>query len=355
MVKKTLGYVELEWTCPACGAHNPGTQQTCQSCGAKMPEDVKFEAPVKQVLDSSAETIARVAVGPDIHCPYCGARNPGNAETCSQCGGDLVEGFKRAKGQTVGAFQTGPVPDVTCPHCGANNPASATKCTSCGGNLARPAPKAVVAQPQKKSVPLLGGGLALVFLCVIALLFFLFRGSAESVATVRGVEWVYTIHLEELGPVTREAWRGEVPSGAQVGNCKPQEHHVQDEPAANATEVCGTPYLVDTGTGHAQAVQDCEYHVYQDWCEYTVTDWKPAGEKTATGRDLNPLWPAISLNAKQRAAERIEVYEVILDADGKDYTYRPGSLDQFRQFQIGSKWIVETNALGGVTSVTPSD
>lgn len=357
MVKKTIGYVELEWTCPSCGARNPGTQETCQSCGAKMPEDIEFEAPVQQELDTSAETAARVAVGPDIHCPYCGARNPGNATTCSRCGGDLSEGARRAKGKKAGAYKTGPVPDVTCPHCGASNPATATKCSSCGGNLEREKPKSpVVARPTKKSTPVIGGGILVVLLgCILVGLFFIFRGSSETVALVQDVEWTYTIKLEEFGPVTHEDWRDEAPKDARLGSCKPKEHHVQDEPAPNATEVCGTPYVEDTGTGKGQVVKDCQYHVYQDWCEYTVDEWKPAGAKIATGHDLNPAWPVLNLKSDRREGERSEKFKVVFDDDGKTYAYSPRNIQEFRQFEIGSKWTVETNALGGVTSVSPAD
>ena len=358
MVKKTLGYVELEWTCPSCGARNPGTQQVCQSCGAKMPEDAEFETPVQQELDTSAETAARVAAGPDIHCPYCGARNPGNATSCSQCGGDLSEGARRAKGKMLGAYQAGSVPDVTCPHCGASNPATATRCSSCGGNLERERPKEkpVALQPKKKTTPLLVGLLLAAFLCCFFVgLFILTRGSSETVALVQEVEWVYEIELEELGPVTREAWRDEVPKNAQLGGCERKLRRTEPNPVPGATEVCGTPYIEDTGTGKGQMVQDCEYQVTDDWCKYTVDEWKSASEKVASGHDLNPAWPVLSLRSDQREGKRNEKYKVVFNDDGKTYVYAPGNLRDFRQFEIGSKWTVETNALGGVTSVKPAD
>jgi ribosomal protein L40E len=358
MVKKTLGYVELEWTCPSCGARNPGTKEICQSCGSKMPEGAEFELPAKQELDTSAETAARVAAGPDIHCPYCGARNPGNATSCSKCGGDLSEGAKRAKGKVLGAQQTGPVPDVACPHCGASNPAAAAKCSSCGGNLQREKPQAqpVAVAARKKSSPLpVVLILAALLLCVFGGIFLLTRGASETVAQVQSVEWTYEIELEERGPVTREDWRDQIPSGARLGNCQQKVRSVEQEPVAGAKEVCGTPYVVDTGTGKGETVQDCEYEVSDDWCQYTVTDWKLAAPVVETGNDLNPTWPAVRASANLRESKRNEKYQVTLDADGKDHVYHPNDLQEFKQFQIGSKWILETNVLGGVTSITPAD
>ncbi|MBM3190390.1 MAG: hypothetical protein FJZ90_16940, partial [Chloroflexi bacterium] len=122
MARKRLGYIELEWTCPSCSSRNPGTTKTCHTCGAAMPDDIQFELPAEQKLDTSEETAKRVAAGPDIHCPYCGARNPGDAKVCAQCGGDLTQGAKRAAGEVLGAFKTGPAPEVACPSCGAPNP-----------------------------------------------------------------------------------------------------------------------------------------------------------------------------------------------------------------------------------------
>jgi len=104
MAKKTLGYEELQWTCPNCDGINPGPEKTCGNCGAPQPDDVKFEQAVRSELLQDEEAIARAKAGPDIHCPYCEARNPGNAQNCSQCGGDLVGGEQRTSGEVVGAF-----------------------------------------------------------------------------------------------------------------------------------------------------------------------------------------------------------------------------------------------------------
>lgn len=358
MVKKTLGYVELEWTCPSCGARNPGTKKVCQSCGTKMPESTEFELPAKQELDTTAETAARVAVGPDIHCPYCGARNPGNATSCSKCGGDLSEGARREKGKVLGARQTGPVPDVTCPHCGTNNPATAAKCSSCGGNLEhkKPETKPAPAQSRKKTSFLPVGLLLAAFVCIVLVgIFILTRGSSETVALVQSVEWTYQIEIEEQGLVTREDWRDQLPSGAQLGNCQQKMRRTEPEPVPGAKEVCGTPYVVDTGTGVGETVQDCEYQIYDDWCQYTVKDWKPADPLVKTGNDLNPTWPNFVASSIRREVGRNEKYKVTFDADGQDYVYQPNNLPDFRQFKIDSKWVLETNVLGGVTSVKPAD
>lgn len=179
--------------------------------------------------------------------------------------------------------------------------------------------------------------------------------STPPVALVQDIEWTYVIQLEELEPVTDENWRDEVPSGAQLGNCKQKLRRTESEPVPGAQEVCGTPYMKDTGDGKGQVVQDCEYQIFDGWCKYTVDDWKSTDEKVATGHDLNPTWPVLNLRSDQREGKRSERYKVVFKEDGKTYTYRPVNLRDFRQFEIGSKWILEANAAGGVTSVQPAE
>ena len=360
MAKKELGYVELEWTCPACGTRNPGPKKICGGCGGAQPEDVEFDQPEGAELDTSKETAAKVAAGPDIHCPYCGTRNPATAKHCSQCGGDLTGGEKRKKGRVVGAYKKGAVPDVACPHCGAKNPGTARKCKSCGGSLTRE--KVVKRVPVRK-----GGGVAtpvkakkgifgcfiLAFILMVAAGIFLTRGCSESAGVVQDVKWTYTIKIDALVPVTHEAWRDEVPVGARIGNCTRKVRSIEQEPVPGAVEVCGTPYVEDTGTGTGKVVQDCEYHVSDDWCTYTVMEWTEAvSEEVATGNDFNPRWPVVRLGSDQREGKRIERYTVTFLADDKTYKYGPRSLSEFRKFEVGSRWDVTTNALGGVTSVT---
>ena len=39
MTRKTVGYVELEWTCDHCGTENPGPRKFCNNCGVKLNEN----------------------------------------------------------------------------------------------------------------------------------------------------------------------------------------------------------------------------------------------------------------------------------------------------------------------------
>ena len=95
MTQKELGYVELEWTCPACNTRNPGTARKRTQCGAAQPAEVKFEQAPEEKLITDEAKIAEAKAGPDIYCAYCGTRNPSTATACKQCTAPLAEGKAR--------------------------------------------------------------------------------------------------------------------------------------------------------------------------------------------------------------------------------------------------------------------
>ena len=269
MSRETLGYVKLEWTCPKCGSRNPGPEETCLGCGAPQPEDVQFEqVEGREMIQDQAE-IDRAKAGPDIHCAFCGARNPANAESCSQCGADLKEGARREAGRVVGAYKAGEVKQIKCSRCNAENPETALECAQCGAPLGRAeAPKRTAPQPsapaqaaKRPSWLVIGMGVLLVLLCLCAIGGYIWMSSPRESQTgvVQGVNWTTLVAIEALQPVTYQTWRDEIPQGAELGDCQNKVHHVQTEVPTNAeyNKVCGTPYTVDTGTGVGQVVQDC--------------------------------------------------------------------------------------------------
>jgi hypothetical protein len=154
-------------------------------------------------------------------------------------------------------------------------------------------------------------------------------------------------------PVTREDWRDEIPSGAQVGQCRQEIRGQQDSPAPNSQKVCGTPYTLDTGTGVGEVVQDCFYNVYDDYCKYATLQWVVVDTVGVRGADTNPQWPTLRLAAGQQAGDRDEDYEVTFQANDRTYSYSPRDATEFGRFTPGSRWTLKVNALGSVTSVQP--
>src|SRR5215207_11022591 len=139
--RRTVGYIQNEWTCPNCGTRNKGGVKTCENCGSPQPENVQFELPSEQKFVTDEEAVKAAAAGADIHCPFCGTRNPATAETCSQCGGDLAGGKAREAGHVMQAPRPQPK-IVKCDNCGVENPGSNSICSNCGS----PLPKIATAQ-----------------------------------------------------------------------------------------------------------------------------------------------------------------------------------------------------------------
>ncbi|PKO22599.1 MAG: hypothetical protein CVU38_08585 [Chloroflexi bacterium HGW-Chloroflexi-1] len=260
----------------------------------------------------------------------------------------MIEGRARANGRVVGALQAEPVPPITCPSCGASNPGTARQCEQCGESLVPTEPETPLAASKQAARP--GGcGKLLPFILagivtLVALFIFLSSRTTDLVGEVSGVNWQRTIAVEALVPVTREAWRDEIPAGAELGSCRQEVHHVQDEPAEDAKEVCGTPYVVDKGSGYGEVVQDCRYQVYADKCEYQTVEWQ----------SVAPLvLAATNLAQDQRPASRGEAYTVTFDTDGNRYTYTPRDAEEFSQYGIGSRWLLKVNSFGAVTDLSP--
>jgi len=330
MAKRTIGYVELEWKCPNCDTKNPGMQKTCTNCGAPQPENVQFGLGEQQGLIQDASKVDQAKKGADIHCPYCGTRNPGDAQNCSQCGGDLVGGAKRTSGMAVGAPAAAPSP--------------------------APAP---AAKPSFFRLwMLLPVGICILAFC--AVFGFLALRTEKTTGTVESVHWEHIVLIQELRDVTRKDWEDRVPRDATILSCDLEyrtrqpvlDDSPRDNPVANATEVC-TSELVDQGNGAAEVVETCYYEVYDHSCQYTVEEWQQVDQSVAEGNDLSPYWPDVRLGVGQREGERRVVYTVRFQtANGiKEYTTDQENI--FTQFQPGTTWTLEINALGGVVSVQP--
>ncbi|GAB4447390.1 MAG: hypothetical protein Kow0031_29970 [Anaerolineae bacterium] len=366
MAKKSLGYVELEWHCPNCSTRNPGSRKTCSSCGMPQPEDIQFEQQAQEKIITDEAKLAQAQAGPDIHCYYCGSRNPGNAESCSQCGANLKEGTRRDSGDVLGAHRDKAAPPVTCPACGSENEASAPKCATCGAALVQQPPPPPPPPPPsaKKSSSAAKGGIfggagllaILLGLCVVcAVGYFMLAGQTEELlATAKEARWERTIQVEGLVPVSHEAWHDEIPRDGDVVSCSSRVRRTQDNPAANAKEVCGTPYTVDSGSGFGEVVQDCKYEISEDFCEYTLPEWQVVDEVTRTGSNSQPQWPALNLPHNQREGEREERYRCVLSTESGDYVYGSSNPDLLTRCTVGSRWRIEVNTFNAVTEMTPA-
>ncbi|NWF64049.1 MAG: zinc ribbon domain-containing protein [Chloroflexi bacterium] len=349
MQKRSKGVVQLEWVCPNCDGRNPGPVKTCQSCGAPQPENVQFQRAADETLITDQKIVSAAKAGADIHCGFCGTRNPATALTCAQCGADLKEGKARQSGQVLQAAPT-PPKVVACANCGAENPGAAKTCSNCGAPLKvqviepKPMPAQAMAMPasQPKVKPfnwLIAGGLGIFLLMCCIAIFALFVFPSRSVeGTVTSVYWRTSVPVQEVQAVNYSNERGNPPSDAYNVSCRTESEEVCEQKT------------VDQGNGYAELVEECRT-VSEQYCSYTVDEWTTIQTYDLDGADLSPVYAEPTIFGNQRLGTASASYQVNFSTSDGPLTYSPGSLDEFQQFQPGSVWTVNLNAVGGVLSV----
>lgn len=358
MAKKTVGYIELEWTCPNCSNKNPGLKKSCTSCGAPQPQSAQFELGQQRDLITNAQNVATAAKGADIYCPFCNTRNIADAQTCIQCGGDLKEGLKRESGRVLSGAP--PLPagsEIKCPGCGTANPAGNRLCKACGAQLllATAPVLAPTALAAARGTAAFRPWMALPIIAILSVLCFvfgyLFFHTETLMGLVQDTQWQRTIAIEAQREVTHENWLDQVPGGAKVLGCEKKYRSRQDNPEPGAKEVCSTE-LVDQGNGSAKVVETCYYEVYDDYCEYAALEWQNVNKSQASGSDLQPYWPQVNLANAEREGERSETYTVTFDTKNgiKQFTTSDAAL--YGQLQPGSEWNLVINTLGAIVEVS---
>jgi hypothetical protein len=350
--KESKGFVELEWVCPNCDGRNKGSKKTCENCGAPQPDNIKFQRAADEKIVTDEKAVKTAKAGADIHCGFCGTRNPATAVTCSQCGGDLKEGKARQAGQILQAAPT-PLKAVNCSNCGAENPGSARVCKECGAPIqqavspaaaaVRPAPAQTPTMqtnaPKKKVNVWVFAAIGVFFMicCVAAVLLFAIPSKSVK-GTVTDLRWETSVPVQEIQAVNYSDQRGSAQSDAYNVSCRTEDQEVCEEKT------------VDQGNGYAEIVKECHTESEQ-YCSYTVDEWTTIQTYTLDGNDNYPIYENPSLSSDQRTGTATETMTVIFSIPKGQETYSPGSVSEFQQFEIGSTWTLKMNAVGGVMSV----
>lgn len=330
-------FVRLIWTCPNCGARNPGPQRTCGQCGAPQPPDVQFELPAEAEMVTDEAEIETARRGADVHCTYCGTRNPAGTSYCTQCGADLGEGQVRRSGEelspTVQATQV-------CPACGYENVGQARFCRQCGAPLGQktvaPSRPAAVERRKPRITLWLFSALGLFLLCIGALWAFVLSPAQEVEGVVTGVHWQTAVVVQQIQPVRYTNELGDPPSDAYNISCETRQ-------------VCEEK-TVDLGNGYAQVVKECHDEQY---CSYTRDEWENLQSYTLEGDDLSPRYAQPALASRQRLGKSSVILQVYLNTPQGEKSYTPKDLGEFMQFTPGSRWLLRLNRLGGVLTIEP--
>lgn len=343
--RESKGFVQLEWTCPNCDGRNPGPVKTCQSCGAPQPENVQFTRASEEKLVTDEKAVAAAKAGADIHCGFCGTRNPATAASCSQCGADLKEGKARQAGQVLQAA-AGPKM-IQCGNCNAENPSGERVCKQCGAPLGRaatppeppkPAPAATVSPKKKVSWLAIGGVILALLMCCVAVYMLFVRPSKSVTGTVSEVQWQTSVPVQEIQAVNHTNEKGSPPSDAYNVSCRDESEEICEEKT------------IDKGNGFAEVVQECHTET-TTYCDYTVDEWNTIQTYNLSGNDLYPVYDNPSITSDQRLGSTSEVFHVFFNTSDGQITYEPRSASEFQQFDIGSEWTIKLNAIGGVVSV----
>lgn len=152
------------------------------------------------------------------------------------------------------------------------------------------------------------------------------------------VYWQTSVPVQEVQAVNYSSERGSPPSDAYNLSCRTEEQEVCEEKT------------VDQGNGFAEVVRECHTESEQ-YCDYTVDEWKTIQTYTLDGNDLYPVYESPSLFNDQRLGSSSETLTVTFSTPNGQETYSPTSESDFQQFYIGSTWTLKLNALGGILSV----
>jgi hypothetical protein len=263
----------------------------------------------------------------------------------------LKEGKARQSGQTLHAAPP-PLKAVTCTNCGAENPGSARMCKECGAPIKQaeavaPPPLPALAQvpatstsaPKKKVNGWIFAAIGAFFLicCVAAVMLFAIPSKSVK-GTVTNLQWQTSVPVQEIQAVNYSNERGNPPSDAYNLSCRTDDKEVCEEKT------------VDQGNGFAEVVKECHTESEQ-YCNYTVDEWKTIRTYTLDGNDNYPVYENPSLSGDQRTSSATESLTVVFSIPDGQETYSPGSISEFQQFEIGSVWTLKMNAMGGVMSV----
>ncbi|MCA1899297.1 MAG: zinc ribbon domain-containing protein [Chloroflexi bacterium] len=337
-------FVELEWVCPNCETRNKGSRKTCGSCGATQPENVQFQRAADEKIIADEKALEAAKAGADIHCGFCGTRNPATATTCSQCGGDLKEGRARQAGRVL---QAAPPPPKTlvCGNCGTENEGAARTCKQCGAALKQEAPNLQAFQaPPAPSAPkkvnwLLWGGIGAFFiLCCIAFAAVFLIPSKSVKGTVTDLEWQTETAVQEIRAVNYSDKSGNPPADAYNVSCRTESREICEEKT------------VDQGNGFAEIVQECRTES-ERFCDYTVDEWTTVQTYEMSGSDNFPVYQEPSVSSDQRVEKTVKLMSVTFSTSEGEKLYAPSSVGEFQQFEAGSVWTLTMNAVGGVMSV----
>lgn len=380
---KSTRIIENTWTCNSCQASNLGRYMKCQTCGSAKETDEVDEVPVDT---ASAPTVTDeqqlkdANAGEDWACEYCQSRVRNAKGECQNCAA-------KKQAQYFADLEGDAVPFAAAPRL-----------------MKRPV-------PPKNRKPLIGGilgGAVVLGLLIWALI------PRHVYATVKSIDWKYTNVVKERKTNHGTGWGTEPESfnvtcerkykgqtQCNPHNCRPHQvsyscnsQHYQCNPRSesydcnctsrecnchetcrsnkNGYSTCSTRCSTcrSCSTCSRTVYSTCEKHdtcyrteydtcydscpVYDQWCEYDYYTWPVRDRLVTSGSSHQTMFsePPAQTDPPIKT-EHIEQYRVVfIEQGGKsaEFVYEPGTLEQYRKFDVGQQWELKVN-FGRVTPV----
>jgi hypothetical protein len=310
-----------------------------------MGERIESEGHYEMLYDCEHCGTKRLLAKSQRHCAECGApQNPDKRYFPEEGEAHRVDGH-----QYDGA-------DRYCPSCNTPQSAKGKNCTQCGAPLdgAKDVRGVVAAPPPQKKrrrqwvVLAVVAGIALL---VFAIWFAVFR-TEDAELVIGAHRWERSIGVEEYGEKHDDAWRDQLPADATEVTCHTKKRSTRK--VETGEEDCHTD-RVDKKDGTYEQIKKCtpvyrEEDVEDDWCRYTVRQWRALDPIKLGGGGRSPAWPTEGLPPPQspavlgmrRQGKRTETF--MLEIAGQSCEVSPAIWNKYTD---GQKVKVEIRASSG--------
>jgi hypothetical protein len=346
--------IEAEWTCTSCGGKNRGCDMRCATCDHPKEKDEAYRTPERPEAVTDPERLKEARAGRNWSCAYCGSEERNLNGECKNCAAERA----------------------------------ATKAPA-ADPVSRPYDYFAGRRPPVKEGPskrliLTCAAIAVGALLLAWFLIWLLRPYKAETA-VESVAWSTRTELRRRTLFSGSGWRDEARSDAFNFSCQERQRGTRDcdpydcsyvtqvecrcrdvncrvdrsscEDEGNGYQSCDEICDQDCDTCDQKVEKTCYKRcpVYDDWCSYDYYEWPVIRTETASGQGHDVLWPPLSADGPYERIERSAEYTVRFAADGKTWTYHPSSLEDYRRFAPGARWLIKANRAGMVWPQHPLD
>ena len=352
---------QMLWDCGACGSAGllALNHKFCPGCGS--PQDPKL-----RYFPSDEQKVAvedHPLVGADLQCGACETPNAANVGFCVACGSpmDEAKAVARRSDVVVGegkSFEGERGADARQDHKEQRQEKENARRREMAGLPPESTPESG-GTAKKAGMGIVGlGCVGLIAVGIVAIGLFCFLNSfwsSEAKVSVVAQQWERTIQIETFKPVSKKAWKEDVPRTARKIKCREEQRKTRK---VEDGETCKTRKK-DNGDGTFSEKQECkpkyrEEPVMGEKCSFVQDEWTVTDRKKTEGAGTEPQWPVSGLSGAknecpgcQREGNTNEKYILKLEkTDDKSRHECEVPFKKYASFSVGDQ--VEAR-FGGLT------